>query len=91
MLITGQSLTNLTPDRFSKEKEKERPKFAYFPFAAGPRQCIGDYFALVEMQFHIAMVAKKFRLVYQEKQPLELEAKVNLRTKHPIFMEVQAR
>ena len=36
------------PDRFLPENEVSRPKFAYFPFGGGPRQCIGDQFAWME-------------------------------------------
>jgi len=74
------------PERFEDERTKERHKFTYFPFSAGPRQCIGDFFALVEMQIHLALLARRFRMEYVEKNPIELEPQVNLRTKHPIFL-----
>jgi cytochrome P450 len=33
-------------DRFSPERSAARPRYAYFPFGSGPRQCIGKGFAL---------------------------------------------
>jgi cytochrome P450 len=50
------------PERFAPEQAAERPRFAYFPFLGGPRQCIGNAFALMEAQLIIACVAQRFRL-----------------------------
>lgn len=50
------------PERFAPEQAAERPRFAYFPFIGGPRQCIGNAFALMEAQLIIACVAQRFRL-----------------------------
>src|SRR4029077_17081248 len=50
------------PERFAAEHEAERPRFAYMPFAAGPRHCIGETFALYEMYVHLFKVARRYRL-----------------------------
>jgi cytochrome P450 len=50
------------PERFTPEAVAKRPRFAYFPFFAGPRQCIGNTFALMEAQLIVACVAQRFRL-----------------------------
>ena len=50
------------PERFDAEHEAERPRFAYMPFAAGPRHCIGETFALYEMLMHLYKVARRYRL-----------------------------
>ncbi len=50
------------PERFSDERSKDRPTFAYFPFGGGPRKCIGDTFALVEATLVLATLARKFDL-----------------------------
>lgn len=49
------------PERFSPEKSAARHRFAYLPFGAGPRQCIGDQFALIEATLIIAMFARRYR------------------------------
>jgi enediyne biosynthesis protein E7 len=79
------------PERFDAEHEAERPRFAYMPFAAGPRHCIGETFALYEMLMHLYKVARRYRLVYVPDKPLELEAQINLRTRHPLLMRLERR
>ena len=79
------------PERFSKEHEADRPRFAYMPFAAGPRHCIGETLALYEMLMHLYKVARRYRLTYVPDRPLELEAQINLRTKYPLFMRLERR
>jgi len=79
------------PERFAPEHEAERPRFAYMPFAAGPRHCIGETFALYEMLMHLYKVARRYRLRYVPDKPLELEAQINLRTRYPLRMRLEAR
>ena len=79
------------PERFAPEHEAERPRFAYMPFAAGPRHCIGETLALFEMMMHLYKVARRYRLTYVPDRPLELEAGINLRTRHPLHMRLEAR
>ncbi|HYK99770.1 MAG TPA: cytochrome P450 [Steroidobacteraceae bacterium] len=79
------------PERFAPEHEAERPRFAYMPFAAGPRHCIGETFALYEMLMHLYKVARRYRLVYVPDKPLELEAQINLRTRYPLHMRLLPR
>ena len=82
------------PERFDAEHEADRPRFAYMPFAAGPRHCIGETFALYEMLMHLYKVARRYRLVLVPTEPpgpLELEAQINLRTKNPLHMRLERR
>ncbi|MFZ0498135.1 MAG: cytochrome P450 [Steroidobacteraceae bacterium] len=79
------------PERFAPDHEAERPRFAYMPFAAGPRHCIGETFALYEMLMHLHRVARHFRLIHVPDKPIELEAQINLRTRHPLHMRLERR
>ena len=79
------------PERFAPDHDAERPRFAYMPFAAGPRHCIGETFALYEMLMHLHRIARHFRLVHVPDQPIELEAQINLRTRHPLHMRLERR
>lgn len=79
------------PERFTEAAIKARPKTAYIPFSAGPRRCIGDYFAMVEMQIHFAMLLPRIRLDYLAQRPLELEPHINLRTRHGLHFRLQQR
>jgi cytochrome P450 len=79
------------PERFDAAHEAERPRFAYMPFAAGPRHCIGETLALYEMHVHLYKVARHHRLEFTPDGPLELEAQINLRTRHPLHMRLERR
>src|SRR5436853_6400129 len=50
------------PERWEDDLLKRLPRFAYFPFGGGPRQCIGNTFALMEAALILATIARKFRL-----------------------------
>jgi cytochrome P450 len=86
-----QAPEKFLPERFAPEHEAQRPRFAYMPFAAGPRHCIGETFALYEMLVHLYKVARRYRLVHVPDRPLDLEAQINLRTRYPLHMRLEAR
>ncbi|MFT4980273.1 MAG: cytochrome P450 [Bacteroidia bacterium] len=50
------------PERFNAENSKGRHKFVYFPFGGGPRLCIGNNFALMEMQLIVPMLVRALGL-----------------------------
>ena len=50
------------PERFSVENSKGRHKFVYFPFGGGPRLCIGNNFALMEMQLIVPLIVRAMKL-----------------------------
>jgi cytochrome P450 len=79
------------PERFAPDHESERPRFAYMPFAAGPRHCIGESLALYEMLMHLYKVARHYKLTYVADRPVELEAQINLRTRNPLYMRLERR
>jgi cytochrome P450 len=79
------------PERFNEENIKQRNKYAYIPFSAGPRRCIGDFFAIVEAQIHFGLMTRYFTLEHVADQPVELQPAVNLRTRHPIHMRIKPR
>ena len=74
------------PDRFAPTASAARHRSAYLPFGLGPRACIGEHFALVEMIVHVVMLARRFRLTLAPGQTIELEPQVNLRPRHPMMM-----
>jgi len=79
------------PDRFEEETIKQQHKQAYIPFSAGPRRCVGDFFATVEMQMHIGLMARYFRLKNVDNEEVELAPEINMRNKNPLKMELQKR
>jgi cytochrome P450 len=50
------------PDRFLPERLEDMPQYAYFPFGGGPRVCIGNVFAMMEMALIVATVLQRFEL-----------------------------
>jgi cytochrome P450 len=74
------------PERFAADRPPDRPELAMLPFSAGPRNCIGELFARIEMQLHLLTVVKELRLRYTCEQPPELDVGVNLRSKHDFVM-----
>jgi cytochrome P450 len=50
------------PERFSAERSATRHKFAWVPFGAGQRQCIGKDFALMEAPLILAMIAQRYEV-----------------------------
>lgn len=72
------------PERFRPERKAARPRFAYFPFGGGGRQCIGESFALMEATLALATLAQGWRFAVDGEQRIELQPKITLRPKNGI-------
>ncbi len=79
------------PSRFTEAAMKQRHRCAFIPFSAGPRRCIGDVFAIVDMQIHFGMVARELALRFVPDNPVEIEPRVNLRSRYPLTFEPRFR
>ena len=74
------------PDRFEPSTAESRPPFAYFPFGGGPRQCIGNSFAMMELVLVVATLAQRCRLDLAPGPPPGLRPSITLRPAAPITM-----
>jgi len=79
------------PSRFEREKMKTYHPYAYFPFGGGPRLCIGQQFAMVEMQLTLMELIKNFKMELKKDHPVELSPLITLRPKHGLKMTVNNR
>jgi cytochrome P450 len=77
------------PERFSPERSADRSKFVYVPFGAGPRQCIGNHFAMIELLIVMATLAQRFSLRLVAGHRVEPYALISLRPRFgmPMFIE----
>jgi cytochrome P450 len=75
------------PERFTFEAKASRPRFAYFPFGGGGRQCIGESFAWMEAVLVLATLAQRWRLKVVQEQEIALQPKITLRPKFGIRVE----
>ncbi|MGA8937974.1 MAG: cytochrome P450 [Acidobacteriaceae bacterium] len=74
------------PERHTPEARATRPRFAYFPFGGGRRQCIGEGFAWMEGVLSLATIAQRWRLHFLPQYPIIPQAKITLRPKFPLMM-----
>ncbi len=79
------------PERFVKDNLKDKHRYAYFPFGGGPRFCIGNNFAIMEMQIIAAMLAQRYYFTLPKGYEAETEQLVTLRPKGGMPMTVTPR
>lgn len=81
----------LRPERFLGEAHKELPRFAYFPFGGGPRVCIGQHFAMMELVLVVARISQSFVFETLDAQPPALHPVITLRPTRPMMLRVRRR
>jgi cytochrome P450 len=79
------------PERWEGDLLKRIPRFAYFPFGGGPRQCIGNTFALMETALTLATIAQQYRFRLVEGHPVVPLASITLRPRYGIRVVMEAR
>jgi cytochrome P450 len=79
------------PDRFAPEAKAARPRFAYFPFGGGARQCIGEPFAWMEGVLVLATLAQKWRFDLAPGHRVEPQALVTLRPRYGMRLVARRR
>jgi cytochrome P450 len=76
------------PERFDPNRPNDRPRYAYIPFGAGPRFCVGNNLGMMEAAFVIAMVAREMRLAKVPGQSVVAEPMLSLRVRGGLSMTV---
>jgi len=79
------------PERWTPEAQAARPKFAYFPFGAGPRLCIGEPFAWMEGLLILATLAQHWHMRPVPTHQVKLQPVITLRSKDGMRMTLKRR
>jgi len=77
------------PERFAPELAGRRHRMAFFPFSGGPRRCIGEGYAQLQLPLVVAMVSQRYRLSLLPARPAEVGVAVTLRPRVPMLMRVE--
>jgi cytochrome P450 len=80
--------TEFYPEHFEEEAVKQRDKLAYIPFSAGQHRCIGEYFALVEVQMALIHLIKNYDFRITLPPKIELDLLITIKPKYPISFEL---
>ena len=79
------------PERWTPEFQATLPKYAYFPFGGGPRGCIGEAFAWMEMILVVAALAQQWKLRLDARHPVAPQPLITLRPKRGLRMTMFRR
>lgn len=79
------------PERFDPENGQEIKKYAYLPFSTGPRICIGNAFAMMQMKINLATIWQRYRLTHAPDHTFEPFYAFNTRPKNGLPMIVHQR
>lgn len=71
--------TTFDPDRFDGSQSDRRHRYAYFPFAGGPHQCLGMHLFMVEAQLLIANILRRYRPQVHTSGPVRPQTAFTLR------------
>ncbi len=79
------------PDRFSRENKKDRHPYAFLPFGGGPRLCIGNNFAIMELQLILFHLILRFDFELADQTPVDLLPMITLKPDRAIRLKVSKR
>ena len=79
------------PERWTPEAKESRPQYAYFPFGAGARRCIGEGFAWMEGTLLIATIARHWRMRLAAGHEVVEHPRITLRPKHGVRVTLERR
>ena len=78
------------PERWTEQFEAELPAGAYFPFAAGPRRCIGERFAMMEAKMILTQLLASYDFTLVSKTELEVAPSLTTQPKDPVQVRLNS-
>jgi cytochrome P450 len=78
------------PDRFAPDEVRRRPRFAFIPFAAGHRNCVGASAAIIELKLAVALIAQRYELTLAPGQRVEGTAGTTMHPRYGMNMHIRA-
>lgn len=79
------------PERFTPAREAQMPRYAYLPFGAGPRVCIGNVFAMIESRMIVACILQRWKLTLTPGQKVKAEQLFTIRPRGGLRMIINKR
>ncbi|MFO0958170.1 MAG: cytochrome P450 [Isosphaeraceae bacterium] len=79
------------PERWGGDFLKRLPRCAYMPFGGGPRICIGNHFAMMELVLVLGTILSRYRMERADEAPIEVLPSITLRPKSPVRMIPRSR
>ncbi|KAF0873934.1 CP4X1 protein, partial [Crocuta crocuta] len=77
------------PMRFSQENSDQRHSHSFLPFSAGPRNCIGQHFAMIELKVAIALILLNFKVSLDPTRPLVFLPQIVLKPKNGVYLRLK--
>ncbi|CAM5169368.1 unnamed protein product [Eretmochelys imbricata] len=77
------------PHRFDPENSKNQPPLAFMPFSAGPRNCIGQNFAMAEMKVVLVLTLLRFALRLDQSRPVRRKPELILRSENGLWLHLE--
>jgi cytochrome P450 len=81
--------TRFDPDRWTADFQRTLPKYSFFPFGGGPRSCIGEGFAWMELEIVLTEFLRRWRFELVTGQTIKPKASITLRPQKPIQVIVR--
>jgi cytochrome P450 len=79
------------PGRWTERARSARPRYAAFPFGAGPRSCIGGQMARMVGVLAIATIARRWRMTYPPGPPPRIRSLLTLKPARPLHLRLERR
>ena len=77
------------PDRFKNVNVDKELKWIYMPFSEGPRKCIGNNFAMLEMIIITTMLSKEFKIQIENMENIKMHNGITSRPKEDIYVRIE--